>query len=50
MNQMEQMSDAPDSHYLDRLTSQVSSLFYSPETSFRTSPTSAQRLWPPTPL
>jgi len=40
MNQMEQMRDAPDGHDLSRLTSQMSSLFSSPETSLRTSPTS----------
>ena len=42
MDQMEQMRDAlPDNHDLDRLTSRMSSLFGSPESSLRTSPTSA---------
>lgn len=40
MDQMEQMRDAlPDNHDLDQLTSHMSSLFSSPESSLRTSPT-----------
>ena len=42
MDQIEEMRDAlPENHDLDQLTSRMSSLFSSPETSLRTSPTSA---------
>lgn len=42
MDQIEQMRDAlPDNHDLDQLTSHMSSLFSSPESSLRTSPMAA---------
>ena len=51
MDQIEEMRDAlPENHDLDQLTSRMSSLFSSPETSLRTSPTSAGAAALPSPL